>query len=181
VLVDARGARIVADGLCYTNEAMLSADGAWLYVNETFGRRLLRFRVGADGAFSPITTFATGPSRRPRSIPKWITSIVSNRVLRVAPDGRRPVLGDGIRRAASRHLAGGRRTDRAAGSRLVFEPGLATDLGPQVCLLGDAMRLPRAADSGRGITSIEWAQTPLVSWQQRNGPVADFCSISHAT
>ena len=30
VLVDERGARIVADGLAYTNEAMLSPDGEWL-------------------------------------------------------------------------------------------------------------------------------------------------------
>ena len=50
VVVDARGARIVADNLGYTNEAMLSADGQWLYVNETFGRRLSRFRVDEQGA-----------------------------------------------------------------------------------------------------------------------------------
>ena len=50
VLVDARGARIVADGLGYTNEAMLSPDGAWLYVNETFARRMSRFRVRPDGS-----------------------------------------------------------------------------------------------------------------------------------
>src|SRR5688572_18590612 len=53
VLVDERGARIVADGLGYTNEALLSPDGRWLYVNETFGRRLSRFRVDAVGALGP--------------------------------------------------------------------------------------------------------------------------------
>ena len=44
VLADAKGARIVADGLGYTNEAIVSPDGVWLYVNETFGRRLSRYR-----------------------------------------------------------------------------------------------------------------------------------------
>ena len=53
VLVDARGARIVAEGLGYTNEALVSPDGAWLYVNETFGRRLSRFRIATDGARAP--------------------------------------------------------------------------------------------------------------------------------
>src|SRR5262249_14895922 len=36
VVVDHRGARIVADQLAYTNEALLAADGKHLYVNETF-------------------------------------------------------------------------------------------------------------------------------------------------
>ncbi|MFS8085072.1 MAG: SMP-30/gluconolactonase/LRE family protein, partial [Acidobacteriota bacterium] len=94
VLVDARGARIVADGLGYTNEALLSPDGAWLYVNETFGRRLSRFRVRADGSLHGkeiITTFGHGTYPDGLAFDAdaqvWITSIVSNRVLRVAPDG----------------------------------------------------------------------------------------------
>jgi hypothetical protein len=39
VLVKAGKARIVADNLGYTNECILSADGAYLYVNETFARQ----------------------------------------------------------------------------------------------------------------------------------------------
>jgi sugar lactone lactonase YvrE len=94
VLVDARGARIVADGLGYTNEAMLSPDGGWLYVNETFSRRLTRFRVGADGTLAARETVASfGHGTYPDGLAFdveghiWITSIVSNRILRVAPDG----------------------------------------------------------------------------------------------
>jgi len=94
VLADARGARIVADGLGYTNEAMLSPDGQWLYVNETFARRLSRFRVAADGSLGTkeiVTTFGHGtyPDGLAFDVEGdvWITSIVSNRVLRVGPDG----------------------------------------------------------------------------------------------
>ena len=44
-----RGARIVADGLHYTNEVRPDPSGTWLYVVETFGRRLMRFRSRDDG------------------------------------------------------------------------------------------------------------------------------------
>jgi hypothetical protein len=43
VRVDSRGAAIVADGLGYTNEVAIHPNGQWLYVNETFARRLSRF------------------------------------------------------------------------------------------------------------------------------------------
>ena len=93
-VIDERGARVVADGLCYTNEALPSPDGRWLYVNETFARRLTRFRIAIDGALSAretVTTFGTGTYPDGLSFDAeggiWITSIVSNRVIRVLPDG----------------------------------------------------------------------------------------------
>ena len=49
-------ARIVADGLGYTNEAVLDARGEWLYVNETFARRTTRFRIGADASLAAPET-----------------------------------------------------------------------------------------------------------------------------
>jgi sugar lactone lactonase YvrE len=42
VLVDERGPRIVADSLHYTNECRPDPTGEWLYVVETFGRRVIR-------------------------------------------------------------------------------------------------------------------------------------------
>lgn len=94
VLLDGRGARIVADGLGYTNEALVSPDGQWLYVNETFGRRLTRFRLAADGSLSgreTVTDFGAGTFPDGLTFDAdagvWITSIVSNRVIRVDPGG----------------------------------------------------------------------------------------------
>lgn len=93
VLVDGRGARIVADGLGYTNEAILDAAGEWLYVNETFARATSRFRVRADGSLGRREIFAEYcPGTYPDGMAfdeggyLWVVSIVSNRVLRVAPD-----------------------------------------------------------------------------------------------
>jgi sugar lactone lactonase YvrE len=94
VLVDAKGARIVADGLGYTNEAVLDASGEWLYVNETFARLTSRFPVRRDGGLGPREVFAEyGAGTYPDGMAfdaeghLWIVSIISNRVLRVAPDG----------------------------------------------------------------------------------------------
>jgi sugar lactone lactonase YvrE len=94
VLADGKGARIVADGLGYTNEAVLDARGDWLYVNETFSRLTSRFPVRSDGGLGPREVFAEyGAGTFPDGMAfdveghLWIVSIISNRVLRVAPDG----------------------------------------------------------------------------------------------
>jgi sugar lactone lactonase YvrE len=94
VLLDDRGARVVADGLGYTNECLVGPDGEFLYVNETFGRRLSRFPIRADGSLGARETVAVfGAGTFPDGLTFdehggiWITSIVSNRVIRVAPDG----------------------------------------------------------------------------------------------
>jgi hypothetical protein len=66
VLVDARGARVVADGLGYSNECRLDAAEEHLYLNETFARRLSRFRIAANGSLGDRETVATfGPGTFP--------------------------------------------------------------------------------------------------------------------
>lgn len=94
VLWDGRSARIVADGLGYANECRLSSDGARLYVNETFGRRVSRFTVAADGSLGRRETFAElGVGDYPDGGTfdalggYWLTSVVSNRIYRFEPDG----------------------------------------------------------------------------------------------
>jgi len=94
VRIDARGAAVVADGLGYTNEVAVHPSGRWLYVNETFARRLSRFALRADGSLGAkqvVTEF--GPGTFPDGLAfdeeghAWVVSIVSNRLIRVAPDG----------------------------------------------------------------------------------------------
>ena len=94
VRVDARGAAIVADGLGYTNEVAVHPSGRWLYVNETFARRLSRFALRADGTLGAkevVTTFGAGTFPDGLAFDEdghaWVVSIVSNRLIRVAPDG----------------------------------------------------------------------------------------------
>jgi len=99
VLVDAKGARIVADGLGYTNECIVHPDGQRLFVNETFQRRTTAFDITGNGDLkrkSTVTEFGAGTFPDGLAFDAegdiWITSIVSNRVLRVAADGKHSIV-----------------------------------------------------------------------------------------
>ena len=94
VMVDQKGARIVADSLGYTNEAAIDPSGCWLYVNETFGRCLSRFSIKGNGDLGQrevVTEFGAGTFPDGLAFDAeggaWVTSIISNRVIRVLPDG----------------------------------------------------------------------------------------------
>ena len=96
VLVDGSGARIVADGLGYTNECLFDPACDRLLVNETFARRLTSFAVMPDGDLTDRRTEAVfGPGMFPDGLARdadggvWVVSLVSNTVLRIAPDGDR--------------------------------------------------------------------------------------------
>ena len=174
VLVDDRGARIVADGLGYTNEVAIDPTGGWLYVNETFARRLSRFALGPDGELGPRQTVSEfGRGTFPDGVAfdvdghAWITSIVSNRVIRVAPDGGQQVV---IEDSDDEHVtwveaawAGGglerRHLDRVRSRRLQNISSLAfggPDLKTAVlgCLQGrtlETFRVPVA-----GLAPVHW-------------------------
>lgn len=99
VLVDGKGPRIVADGLVWTNECRVSPSGSHLYVNETMARRLTRFAIGEDGSLSARQTIAafedgTWPDGLAFDAEDgvWITSPISNRVIRVSPDGEQHLI-----------------------------------------------------------------------------------------
>lgn len=90
-----RSARIVAGGLGYANECVIDAKRGFVYVNETFGRRLTRFRVASDGTLDDktvIVRFGAGIYPDGLALDQagalLVTSIVSNCVLRVQQDGR---------------------------------------------------------------------------------------------
>jgi len=99
VHIPATGApRIAADGLGYTNECMMHPSGRWLYVNETFARRLSRFEIADSstlGARETVCEFGAGtfPDGLAFDVAggAWVTSIVSNRVVHVAADGTQTI------------------------------------------------------------------------------------------
>ncbi len=59
-VIDEHGARIVADGLCGTNELRFDANEKWLYVPETTAHRITRYRVHDDGRLTHREIY--GPS-----------------------------------------------------------------------------------------------------------------------
>lgn len=96
LLQDASGLRCVADNIRYTNEVRLTPDGQSLYVNETFGRCLTRFRLAAGGTLShreTVAQFEAGDFPDGLTLDAeggvWVVCVGSNRLYRVAPDGTR--------------------------------------------------------------------------------------------
>lgn len=94
VLVDHRGARIVADNIRCPNEVRVDATGRWLYTNETFGGRLLRYPIAADGSLGgpevvcelDVSNMLDGFTLDSEG-GAWLTALVSNRLWYVAPGG----------------------------------------------------------------------------------------------
>lgn len=178
VLLDARGARIVAGGLGYTNEVAIDPTGRWLYVNETFARRTSRFPLAANGELGPretVVEFGTGTFPDGLAFDEdghlWIVSVVSNRVLRVAPDGRivtwiedaDAAHLDWVERAYQAGELGRSHLDQVASARLRNISSIAFG-GPDRrtaylgCLLGDAIFSFRAPVPGVAPAHWTWPE-----------------------
>jgi sugar lactone lactonase YvrE len=183
VLFENGRARLVADGLGYTNECLVSPDTSWLYVNETFGRRLSRFAITKDGLGERQTIAEFGHGTYPDGLTfdeegsVWITSIVSNRVIRVLSDGQEELMLEDaepahVEAAEQAYQAG--RLDRAL---LDTKPkGLLQNIsslafaGPERrtialgCLLGHSLALIEGPVAG----------AEPVHWQADIGPLAEL-------
>lgn len=182
ILLDKNGPRIVADNLGYTNECIVHPDGKRLYVNETFARRLISFDIGADGSLSnKVIVCEFGPGTFPDGLTfdeegsVWITSIVSNRIIRVAPNGEQTLM---LQDCPEDHLAavekafwegtmGRPHLDKAAGARLRNISSLAFG-GPDLktiylgCLLGNSIAFTHGNVAGH----------PLPHWNHPLGPLS---------
>lgn len=95
IRIDRGGATVMADDLHYTNEARVDAQGRFVYVVETFGKRLIRFPLAAGGRLGERETVARfGRGFFPDGLAfdieggVWVTSLICNRILRLGPDGR---------------------------------------------------------------------------------------------
>ncbi len=98
ILVDKDGARIVAEGIGFSNEAIPDPAGRFLYVNETQARRISRLpiRAGGLGERETVCEFPEGiwPDGMAHDAEGgvWVVSVVSNRVLRVDTATGQPAL-----------------------------------------------------------------------------------------
>ena len=175
-LLDKSGARIVADGLGFTNECLIHPISGQLYLNETFGRRLTRFDVGEDGTLSNKTVVAEfGPGTFPDGLTFdvaggiWISSIVSNRLIHIDASGRQRVMlqdaaQDDIETVERAFLAGemGRpHLDKSFG-RALENISSAAFGGPDLrtvylgCLLGDRIATFRSTIPGLAPSHWNW-------------------------
>jgi sugar lactone lactonase YvrE len=99
ICADERGARLVADGLGFANECLVDPTGGWLYVNETYVKRLSRYPLLASGDLGSkevVTEFGRGQFPDGMAFDAeghvWIACIVSNQLLRIDPANGRSVL-----------------------------------------------------------------------------------------
>lgn len=90
---------IVGEGLAYTNEIRLDATGDWLYVSETFGHRISRFKVLDNGSLGDREVFGTVEREDfvdgiafDEAGGLWAICIVSNRIYRFDGAGRRETI-----------------------------------------------------------------------------------------
>jgi len=120
---DSRGVRIVADALGYTNEIAFSPDGRWVYVNETYARRVSRFRLlpGHElGERETVTQLEGGDIPDGLAFDEegglWVTCIGSNRLLVIRPDGEVQVV-----LADTDEALAGSLGDRLTAGTLTFE------------------------------------------------------------
>lgn len=93
--------RKVADGIAFTNEVRLDANEEWLYVAETTGRKVTRFRVAEDGSLSDRQTF--GPEDHGAFIDGiafdsygnlWGTHVMTDRIFAITPEGELRIILD---------------------------------------------------------------------------------------
>jgi sugar lactone lactonase YvrE len=175
VLLDERGARIVADGLGFTNECAIDPTGRYLYVNETYARRLSRFPLRPDGELGPkevVTEFGRGqfPDGMAFDVEGqiWIAGIISNQLMRVDPaSGRVTVM---LEDSDAEHVAwvetayeanelGRPHMDRVE-SRMLRNISNVAFGGPDLrtaycgCLLGDA--IAAVPMSVAGVPPVHW-------------------------
>lgn len=95
LLLDDRGARVVAGGFHFTNEIRLDAGEEWIYVAETTAKRVTRLRVQADGSLTDREVF--GPPSLGDGLVDgicfdahgnlWATMIFADRLVAITPDG----------------------------------------------------------------------------------------------
>lgn len=93
-VIDDKGARIVADDLCGTNELRFDPNEEWLYVAETTSRNITRFRPQADGSLtnreiygpSNVGGFCDGIAFDAHGN-LWTTLIMADRLVAITSEG----------------------------------------------------------------------------------------------
>lgn len=92
LLVHDGAVTVAAEGLNWTNELRVSPDRRHLFVNETFACRTTRYDIDPDGALSAPVHLTFPPDTFPDGLAfdaeggLWVTSVITNRLIRVAPD-----------------------------------------------------------------------------------------------
>ncbi|MEM9206925.1 MAG: SMP-30/gluconolactonase/LRE family protein [Pseudomonadota bacterium] len=181
VRVDSKEATIAAEGLGYTNECIRHPERNELWVNETFGRRLTAFEIIGNRLSSRRTICSFADGDYPDGLAfdadgcAWVTSIVSNRLYRITPNGKKELVledvpGEKINEVETAFQAGEMarpHLDTPFGAVLKNISNLAFG-GPDMrtaylgCLLGDRMASVKCPIPGAPMPSYTVDISPLL-------------------
>jgi gluconolactonase len=91
---EGKGVRIVADDVHFSNECKLDADEEWLYVVQTCGRNIARYKIADDGSLGPKEIYGlTDHGRLIDGIAfdsfgnLWGTHVMNDGIFAIKPDG----------------------------------------------------------------------------------------------
>ena len=166
VLVDGRTARTVASDLAFANEVRLDAKEERLYVVESTGRRVTRFRVAGDGSLSEREAF--GPADHGAFIDGiafdahgnlWGTHVMSDRVFAITPEGELRIILDDDEPEASARLMEAFRHDRVTPELMLATGGTIGPWFSSVTFGGPDLR-DVYVGTLRG-TSLPWFRSPV--------------------
>ena len=175
-LYDQGKMRIVADNIAFTNEIRLDAEEEWLYVVETCGPCISRFRVAEDGSLSGREIF--GPANHGAFIDGiafdehgnlWGTHVMCDRIFAITPEGDlRIVLDDDRGSAPGKALWEAFKQDRITSDVLLATGGTIAPWFASVTFGGSDLRNVYIG-SLRG-TRLPWfrspvAGLPMVHWK----------------
>jgi sugar lactone lactonase YvrE len=185
LLIDDRGARIVADGLRFTNEIKFDQDERWLYAVETAAWRISRFPVREDGMLGTRETF--GPAALGAGFPDgialdthgnvWCAMVVSERLIAITPEGEVLTLLDDGKPDAVAAVEAAFQTGAIPGELILACAGTIAPLLTSVAFGGTDLRtvylgslmgstLPTFRAPVAGVPPAHW------SWAAAHAPVA---------
>ena len=165
LLVQDGNVTVAADGLNWTNELRISPDGKYLFVNETFACRTTRYNVAADGVLTnpfrltfPGGTFPDGMAFDAEGA-LWIICVVSNRLIRVAPDLTWTVVFEDIAPSALETIASAHAKGCLTWDQIVQSRGLCVSNLSSVAFGGPDLKTLYLG--GLGIGAVQVLRSPV--------------------
>lgn len=165
LLVEKGTVKVAADGLTWTNELRISPDGRHLFVNETFACRTTRFELTPDGSLAnpvrvtyPAGTFPDGMAFDVEG-GLWIACVVSNRLIRLAPDMTWTILFEDIESQALEAIASAHAEGQLTRDMIVQSHGSRVSNLSSIAFGGPDLK--SIFLGGLGIDAVQVARSPI--------------------
>jgi SMP-30/Gluconolactonase/LRE-like region len=165
LLVQDGNVTVAADGLNWTNELRISPDRKYLFVNETFACRTTRYSLATDGVLTdpvrltfPGDTFPDGMAFDAEGA-LWVVCVISNRLIRIAPDLTWSVVFEDIAASALKTIASAHAEGRLTWNQIAHSRGSFVSNLSSVAFGGPDLRTLYLG--GLGISAVQMLRSPV--------------------